>query len=250
MKRIFLFLPLLAFAGNLFAAEVAADPAADFSAANKAYAEGKFSEAAADYQKILQVGGTSAALLFNYGNAEFKSGHLGGAIAAYRQAAQLAPRDAEIRANLAFVRNQVQGATVRDGFWQGWSGSLSLNEWTIFAATAFWLTLILLTARQVRPTLVARLKTPARVFAGLTIFAGAILGVQAAVHFSRPAAVVISAAATARSGPFDDAQNAFVIHDGAELSVLDRRDGWVQIADGLGKTGWLPVKQVVIVPGA
>ena len=38
------------------------------------------------------------------------------------------PRDAELRANLAFVRNQVQGATLRESRWQNWLGSLTLNE--------------------------------------------------------------------------------------------------------------------------
>ena len=60
--------------------------ASDFSAANRLYAEGKFSDAAGAYEKILQTGAQSPALLFNYANAEFKAGNLGMAIAAYRQA--------------------------------------------------------------------------------------------------------------------------------------------------------------------
>jgi uncharacterized protein YgiM (DUF1202 family) len=31
---------------------------------------------------------------------------------------------------------------------------------------------------------------------------------------------------------------------------LDRRDGWVQVAGGAGKSGWLPAKQVEVLPGA
>jgi tetratricopeptide (TPR) repeat protein len=246
VKKILPFLFAMICAGNIFAA----DAAADFSAANKFYAEGKFSDAANAYEKILASGAASPSLLFNYGNAEFKLGNLGNAIAAFRRAELLAPRDSEIRANLAFVRNQVQGATVRESFWQSWLGNLSLNEWTIFAAIAFWLTFLLLAAKQIRPALAAKLKSATWIFAALTIFSGAILGVQAANHFSRQTAVVISAQATARSGPFDDAQNAFAIHDGVELSVLDRRDDWIQVADGSGKTGWLPAKQVEILPGA
>jgi tetratricopeptide (TPR) repeat protein len=246
MKKTFAIFFALIFAGKLFAADVATD----FSTANKLYAEGKFSDAANAYEKILASGTTSPNLLFNYGNAEFKSGNLGNAIAAFRRAELLAPRDSEIRANLAFVRNQVQGATVRESFWQNWLGNLSLNEWTVFAAVAFWLTFLLLAAKQFRPALTAKLKSATWIFAALTIFSGTILGVQAASHFSRQTAVVISAAATARSGPFDDAQSAFTTRDGAELSVLDRRDDWVQVADGSGKIGWLPVKQVEILPGA
>jgi len=246
MKRFSAILFALIFAGNIFAADVAGD----FSAANKLYAEGKFADAANAYGKILASGAASPNLLFNYGNAEFKSGNLGKAIAAFRRAELLAPRDSEIRANLAFARNQVQGATIRESFWQNWLGNLSLNEWTIFATIAFWLTFLLLAAKQLRPALAAKLKSATWIFAVMTIFSGTILGVQAASHFTKQTAVVISAVAPARSGPFDDAQSAFTARNGAELSVLDRRDDWVQVADGSGKTGWLPAKQVEILPGA
>ena len=56
---------------------IAADVTADFNAANKLYAEGKFAAAAATYEKILQSGAVSPALWFNYGNAEFKAGTTG-----------------------------------------------------------------------------------------------------------------------------------------------------------------------------
>jgi tetratricopeptide (TPR) repeat protein len=246
VKIFFPFLIALIFAGNIFAV----DAATNFSAANKFYAEGKFPEAANAYGKILASGAVSPNLLFNYGNAEFKSGNLGKAIAAFRRAELLTPRDSEIRANLAFVRNQAQGATIRENFWLNWLGNLSLNEWTIFVVIAFWLTFLLLAAKQVRPALAAKLKSATWIFTALTIFSGTILGVQAANHFSKQTAVVIADSVTARSGPFDDAQSAFTTRDGAELSVLDRRDDWVQVADGSGKIGWLPAKQVEVLPGA
>ena len=122
------------------------------------------------YEKILQTGGQSPALLFNYANAEFKAGHLGKAIAAYRRAELLAPRDAEIRANLAFVRNQVQGATVRESRWQDWLGALTLNEGALLTAVLFWLTFALLAARQIRPALVPKLRSATRLCRGADDF--------------------------------------------------------------------------------
>ncbi|MGA9779128.1 MAG: SH3 domain-containing protein [Limisphaerales bacterium] len=242
------FLGLFAFlcAANLFAADVASD----FTAANKLYAEGKFGPAAAVYEKTLQSGAVSPALWFNYGNAEFKLGQLGRAIAAYRRAELLAPRDAEVRANLEFVRNQVAGPTLRQNRWADWLSSLSLNEWTILAAVAFWLAFILLALRQVWPAWRPRLRGLTSGIVILTILSCAGLGAAATIHYSRPGAVVIEPEATARSGPFAEAQDAFKAQNGAELAVLDRRNDWVQVADGSGRIGWLPIKQVEILPGA
>jgi tetratricopeptide (TPR) repeat protein len=228
----------------------AADATADFAVANRLYAEGKFGEAASAYEKLRQTGVQSSALLFNYGNAEFKSGHLGNAIAAYRQAALRSPRDAEVNANLAFVRNQVQGATLRESHWQYWLGQLTLNEWTLLTATAFWLTLLLLAGQQLRPALGPKLKSATSLFGIVTILSGAALALQVVNHFYEQTAVVVSPEATARSGPFDEAQRAFAAHDGAELAVRDRHGDWIQVADGSGKIGWLQTKQVVILPGA
>ena len=244
--RIGIMLLMFVCAGNIFAADVAAD----FSTANRLYAEGKFSDAAGAYEKILQTGAQSPALLFNYANAEFKSGHLGKAIAAYRQAEQLSPRDAELRANLAFVRNQVQDATVRESRWQNWAGTLTLNEGASLVAALFWLTFALFIARQIRPALVPKTKNATWILVALTLFSSTVLGLQAGNHFFKATAVVIADNVTARSGPFDDAQSAFTARDGAELSVMDRRDGWVQVANGAGKSGWLSTEQVEILPGA
>jgi len=236
----------LLLAGNLFAADIASD----FSAANELYAKGKFADAATAYEKILQTGTTSPALLFNAANAEFKSGHLGKAIAAYRQAELISPRDAELRANLAFVRNQVQGATLHENRWQNWIGSLTLNEGTLLAAVFFWLLFALLATRQIRPALAPKLRSATQLAVAAAIFSGAVLALQAANHFNSAVAVVTSAETTARSGPFDEAQSAFTAHDGAELQVLDRHDDWVQVANGAGKIGWLNRKQVEVLPGA
>lgn len=246
MKILLVSLLAAAFAGKI----LAADASAEFTAANKLYAEGKFAEAAAAYEKILQTGRQSPALWFNDANAEFKAGHLGKAIAAYRRAELLAPRDADIRANLDFVRKQVHGPLIRESRWREWLGALTLNEWTSLTAVAFWLTMLALAARQIQPALAPRLRRATVLLAALTVFSGVALGVQAEGHFSRETAVVVTAEATARSGPFEEAQTVFTARDGAELPVLDRHADWVQVVDGAGQIGWLNLQQLEIVPAA
>jgi len=222
----------------------------DFLAANKLYAEGKFAAAAAGYGKILQTGAVSPALLFNYGNAEFKSGNVGPAVAAFRRAELLAPRDAEIRANLGFVRDQAQIPVPPVNHWSEWLGQLTLNEWTLLAAAALWLTCLALAARQFRPALAPKLRGATAVLAVLTLLFGAATALQAAGHFLEQTAVVVSDHGSARSGPFEDAQKVFAVRDGLELPVTGRYGNWVQVANGPGRIGWLPADQVVILPGA
>ena len=229
---------------------MAADISPEFNTANKLYAEGKFADAADAYGKILQSKTVSPALYFNYGNAEFKSGNFGRAIAAYRQAEQLSPRDAEVRANLEFARNQVQGPTFRESRWNNWLGLLTLNEWTGLAMVALWLTLALLTAMQIRPALKTVLRGFVFSAVAVTLLSCACLGVDAAIHFSKQTAVVVTPDATARSGPFEEAQSAFTARNGAELAVLDHRDNWLQVTDGSGRIGWLHRQQVETLPGS
>ena len=107
----------------------------------------------------MQSGQVSAALYFNLGNAWFKSGQIGRAIAAYRQAEQITPRDPDLRANLQFARNQTPSPTLPPSRWQRWLGRLTLNEWTVLAAVALWLWLLLLAILQWRPTLRPVLRT-------------------------------------------------------------------------------------------
>ena len=246
MNRIAILILCALFAENAFAA----DAAADFSAANELYARGKFADAAAAYERMLQQDGQSSALLFNCGNAEFKAVHLGKAIAAYHQAELLTPRDPELRANLAFVRSQVQGSAPAPSRWRTWIGSLTLNEAALLAAVFLWPLFGLLAARQIKTALAPRLRTATRLAAALTFCSGAVLAMQAENHFLSSVAVVTSAEATARSGPFDDAQSVFTAHDGAEMRVLDSHNDWVQVAGGGGRIGWLNKKEVALLPGA
>jgi tetratricopeptide (TPR) repeat protein len=237
---------LVALAIFVFAKTVfAADLSPEFDSANKLYEQGKFSDAAAGYEKIVQSRSVSSALYFNLGNAYFKSSHVGRAIAAYREAEKLSPRDPDIRANLQFARNQVQNPTLPPDQLHRWLGRLSVNEWTTLAAIALWLCLLPLTIMQVRPAL-------QRSFRSLAIASGVATIVLsccvAAVLPSRStqSAVIITPEAIIRSGPLDEAPQSFIAHDGAELSVLDTKDNWLQVTTG-PRHGWIKAEQVLLV---
>jgi len=236
---------LVAFA--LVTGQVSGEPlASGFDAANKLYEQAKFTEAAAGYEKLLQTGQASEALYFNWGNALFKSGKIGRAIAAYQQAEAIAPRDPDVRANLQFARNQVAGPTLQPDRLTRWLKKVSLNEWTWLAAGAGWAWLGLLTIVQWRPFLRAPLRAYV-VWIGL-IAAGVGICFSAALYADRfeQEAIVVVQETVARQAPLDESQIAFTLHDGAELRVLDQKDQWLQVKADSRRIGWVRKDSVVV----
>lgn len=238
--RLKVLLPALLLAASALGTMVRAEDAARlFDAANKLYEERKFPEAATAYEAILTSGAASPAVYFNLGNARFKSGEIGRAIVAYRHAAQLTPRDPDIKANLQFARNQVQGPTLRPSRLQRVFGLLSLNEWTGLTAVALWFTLLLLAAMQLRPALRTSLRTVTLIAGGATLVLGVSLFATFQLNATGDLAVVTARDVIIRNGPLDESQTSFTANDGAELRVLDRKDDWLQVSDGTRRVGWL-----------
>ena len=227
-----------------------ADALSAFEAANKLYYGGKFSEAIAAYENILYSGQKSVALYYNLGNAYFKSGQIGKAIAVYREAETMTPRDPDIRANLQFARNQIQGPTLGLSRSQRVLGKLTLNEWTLLAVAALWLSFLILAVREWRPSL----KRPLRFYLSAAAIATVLLFGCVAIswreHRSTRTVIVISRDVPVRRGPLEDAGSSFTVHDGAELRVLDQNNEWLQVTTDPSRIGWLRRDQVLLSPQA
>ena len=218
----------------------AAEVASDFDTANRLYSQGKFSEASAGYEKLIGRGAVSPALYFNLGNAYFKSGQQGRAIAAYRRAERLSPRDPDVQANLRFARNQIaNNPSVRPAAWQVWLAKLTVNEWTALAVAAFWVWLALLALGQWREDWRRKFRGYAAMAGWVTLLLGGCTAAAWSGNYSVKSALVIAQDAAARSGPLEDSSKTHTLHDGTELTVLDERDDWLQVCDGSQRIGWL-----------
>lgn len=222
-----------------FSAVTATNAETDFDSANRLYEQGRFADAAATYEKLIQTGKVAPALYFNLGNAFFKSGQIGRAVAAYRQAEQLTPRDPDVRANLSFAQKQVQGPTLQMRFWQRAFSTLTENEWSAILAFALWLTFGLLIARQIKPSLAGSLRAWIWFASATTLALGACLLLAITYNPTRQTAIVIASETTVRNGPFDESPASFTAHNGAELRVLDNKNDWLQVTDGSRRIGWV-----------
>jgi tetratricopeptide (TPR) repeat protein len=232
------FLPLTAFAES---AEK------QFEQANKLYEQGRYAEAASAYDQLISDGQVSAAILFNRGNAFFKAGEMGRAIASYRQAQRLSPRDPDLRANLKFARDQVNDEEAVVPLHLTWLRTLTVNEWTLLAATATSIWFLLLALTQWRPTLRAHTRLW-RILIGLSaLMFVALVCIRYLDEYSSPEAVVIVPETEVRHGPLEESKPSFTARDGMELRILDRKDEWLQVENSRRQAGWLRASDVLEV---
>lgn len=219
-----------------------AQPQDLFQQANQHYAEGQFEQAAEGYQVLLDQGQTHPDVHYNLGNAAFRMGKWGLAILHYRKSLKANPNQPDAVYNLEMARkkrvDQIQSLPepvlqalaqklvmlLPGGGWMALSGGMAL-----LAA----LSLIALRQRSPRRAVLLGL-----VSAGLAVFfAGAHWG-QNALHTDY--GVVMAASAYARSGPNQQADDLFILHEGTEVKWLRTLSGWTEVELPDGKIGWIP----------
>jgi hypothetical protein len=195
---------------------------------------------------MIESGAVSAPVYFNLGNAFLKSSQLGRAIAAYRKAEKLSPRDPDVRANLQFARDQGGGGASSPVLrWENWIGKLTLNEWTAATSIAASILFLLLAIRHWRLDWKKSFRGILLVTGIFCVFFAICLAAAIRKELFVQSAVIIVPEAVVRLGPFDESQSAFTLRDGAEVTVMDQKDDWTQIADASSRTGWLLEKQMV-----
>jgi tetratricopeptide (TPR) repeat protein len=226
----------------------AVDLSAEFDAANRLYEKADYSGAITAYQRIVSSGHASAAVLFNLANSEFKNGQPGRAIAHYRVAQQLAPRDPDIRANLRFARGSVPGNNTRDSALDRLFSLASLNEIGVLSAIGLWLWFGLLAAGQIRPAWKTTLRSSV-IASGIFALAMSAWFCEALINRATNRIAVVTAPTSAvRFGPLDESQISFNVRDGSELRVIGHKDKWAQVIDNSNRTGWIPMADLTELP--
>lgn len=218
--------------------------------ANTLYAQERYAEAAAVYEQIAADQRVSADLYFNLGNAYYLQGDLGRSVLNYERAARLAPRDADIRANLATARSlvdgQIAGATPYDDPVQTVAGLATASLTSDELALAFLLLWIgfaaLLFVYRARLT---RLK-------GVIVVVGvalvAIAGVFAAERYTASTVepgIIVAQAIPISTGPGAQFETTFNLYAGAGVHIDDTRGDWARVSlPGTDANGWIPTSAV------
>lgn len=225
------------------------DVRVQFDAANKLYEEGMYLEAIEAYENLIHQGNVSAAIHFNLGNACFKSGRSGLAIANYRLAACLAPRDSDIRRNLERARASLgDSAPSGQSLWNQFPLILTLNELTLLAALSFWIWIGTRILRLPRPHRGKSFRFISLAAGASAAVFGAWLGCKMLATVTRPSAVAVAPEVVVRFGPLEESPGHYTVGEGAEMRVLDRKQDWLRVRDSMGRTGWVQEDRLILIP--
>lgn len=223
----------------------ASDLQTDFDQANRSLAQGQFTEAIRAYQGILKTG-SSSSLHNNLGLAYFQSGQIGPAIAQFRLAERLAPRDGEIKANLRLARAKISKSVTVDGM-EG--QTLSLDEWAILPLAAIWIATGSWFLSALNPRTGSILRGYAWGAGVLFVIVGGLAARAAVVRYQEPDLVVVRPDAALRQSPFPEAKSILNLAEGAELHIETARAEWFLVHDPASdRSGWVRQDMVVRIP--
>ncbi|MGB6221933.1 hypothetical protein [Haloferula sp.] len=202
-----------------------------------------FTQSALSFEAAARSDAPRGQAWLNAGNAWFQSGEIGRAIAAYRQAEVYRPFDQTLQENLTATRalavDRVEDH--QSSPWLQWP-----MRWVaallIPVSLGFWAACLGVVRFRSRGWWVT---------AGVLLAIGLGLGVLGLIVKGQDGrlGVVVVPEVFGRKGPSFRYQLAFneALHDGLEVEVVARRDGWIQIELSDERQAWIPESQFQLI---
>lgn len=223
----------------------------NFDEGNRHYRQGEYREAVDRYQRAIDEGFVSGALLFNMGNAYFRLDEIGQAIRYYEKAAEVIPESTALRHNLAIARAQTidQFSQLPKPIWETWWQWVirTFGSSALFAmGVAFYLAAAVTVAIRIRDGQSPwrrRILTFTAVLAIVFISTGFAASVE---EQTARRAVVLSDEVTLRESP-DGAASDTEIHEGLVVHVATPKADWIEIRLPNGVRGWVPAASLGVI---
>lgn len=242
---------ILVSAGTVFAQS----PEQVFQQGNMLYQQGSLDEARKAYELLLGQGYVSGELYYNLGNVYYRTGNIARGILFYERAARLIPQDEDLQHNLTLANLRITDRiepTPRLFIWDWWDGlksALSLQglTWLMFfsylVVIAFVALLLLGGSYTVRRVgLIGSAVTGVLFLLVLAVFIGRLADLGATDE-----AILMTPVATVKNSPDPKSSDAFVLHSGVKVRVIDRVSEWVNIRLADGKQGWLERSSIEVI---
>ena len=218
-----------------------------FDQGNEHYRKGNYQEAITAYERIVNDKKESCDLYYNLANSYYKLNKIAPAIYYYEKALLISPNDKDIQNNLKFAKNR----TIDDikevqkvGFEKmlhNFTGLFHVNSWAYIAVfLAFLFLLFFMGYYFSQTTLFKRIFFIGMFFIPflmLTAIGAAMM--EQNLHQNERPAIVFEEEISIKNEPRDNATEAFLLHEGTKVMVLETLDNWkkIQLADET--EGWI-----------
>lgn len=258
---------------NLMAAPASSGVASTLAEADSVYQKGNYDEAVDLFKKVVAENGPTASLLYNLGNAYYKSGNEGEARLCLERAKRLDPSNDRINGNIEYLASRIQDANKAElkgkkgnvapdapDFFGKMKRSIAVdtasNSWAEMAAMAFIL-LILALALYLFSSVVKLKKIG--FFSSFIFLAFCVIFIifseMAASQFERKdEAVLMTFKSTLLAEPENDSKTVgFPLHRGTKLQILDSElnpEGeieWYKVKFNSSNIGWVPASSIQII---
>ncbi len=218
-----------------------------FDKGNEHYRKGNYQEAINAYESIIKGKKESCDLYFNLANSYYKLNQIAPAIYYYEKALLISPNDKDIQNNLKFAKN----STIDDiktvekvGFERALRNFTELvhyNTWGyISVALAVLFLLFFIGYYFSQTSLVKRI-----FFLGMFVIPFLIIAAIGAAIFEknlyeteRPA-IVFAEVISVKNEPRENATDAFILHEGTKVFVLETVENWKKIQLTDETEGWI-----------
>ena len=227
---------------------IAQSPDVLFEKANSHYADGQFQEAIDLYNKVLDTDQESAAIYYNLANAHFKLNNIAPSIYYFEKAKRLAPADSDIKNNASFAEKMKIDAITplpENVFKKWYNRTLSIlttDGWAY--ATVIFVSLCTLFFLTYYFSTTASKKRVLFISSFLSLLFAIFSLMLAYSAFSRTTkdkpAIVFAKESQVKSEPNLSSTEAFVLHEGTKVMILESVDNWKKILLIDGKIGWIP----------
>ena len=240
---------------NLMTFCLTAQDVTEFQKANDLYNDGNYAEALDKYQAVLETGQHSAALYFNMANSHYKLNHVAPSIYYYEKALLLKPNDEDIQNNLNFARNMTIDAidTVPVvGFAKLSKVITNLMSYDAWAMVAVGMSILFVVFFIVYYFSYQTGKKRFAFIMGLASLILAFVALGFAFHkedvmLKDQPAIVFAEESKIKTEPNLRSEEAFKLHEGTKVQVLDTVDDWKKIKLSDGKTGWIVAQDIKLL---